>query len=132
MSEIEGESQQGLSLYLRKRIGNQIQEMFMKEQKSNEVVSLAIMVGFFAFLFTSNSAGGLSGLQGFFLGFLVVILCYAVLVILASRQQERKNFSDLKLRIPKEASFTQTETENGVMIQVFVNPTAALSSGKER
>ena len=107
-------------------------EASVEKKNNNNVVALAITVGFFAFLYTGNAQGGLSGPQGFLFGIAVVMLCYVILVVLAARQQEQKNFSSLQLRIPKEASITQTETENGVTIQVFVSPTAAMSAGKDQ
>ena len=102
------------------------------KKKTNNVFALAMTVGFFSFLLAGNSAGGLSSTQGFFLGFVVVMLCYAILVVLASRQQEQKQFSSFRLRIPKGASITQTENENGVTIQVLANSAAVMSAGKDQ
>lgn len=107
-------------------------EPSVEKKKNNNVIALAITVGFFTFLYTGNAEGGLSGPQGFLFGIAVVMLCYAILVVLAARQQEQKKFSSLQLRIPKEASFTQIENENGITIQVFVTPSTAIPIGKDQ
>ena len=103
-----------------------------KKKSSSNVFALAMLVGFFSFLLAGDAQGGLTDVQGFALGFFGVMFLYALLVVLASRQQKEVRFSNISLLLPKGASIKQTESENGVTIQIFVSNPATLHAGKEQ
>ncbi len=56
------------------------------ERERGTIFPLAVMVGYLAFLLCGSVPGGLSSVQGFFIGLASVSLLYVVLLILAGRQ----------------------------------------------
>ncbi len=98
------------------------------ERGSGNVFSLAFTVGFFCFLLTGAIPGGLSDWAGFLLGFFSVLLLYVLLAVVESYgQRQAAAVQQLQMRAPAGVSITQTESENGVTIQIFVSKPLAPS-----
>ncbi len=97
------------------------------ERGSSNIFSLAVTVGFITFLITGDLPGGLTGVQGFFAGFFAIMFLYVVLAVLQSRRSEHYELSKTHLNAPANISITQTESENGVTIQIYVSKGAVMS-----
>jgi hypothetical protein len=78
-------------------------------------------IGLIAFFVTEELTGGLTGMQGFFAGFIVVIIVYFVLGVLESRRVPQTDSRIAGLSSSGNISITQTESDNGVAIHIYVN-----------
>jgi len=99
------------------------------EGGSSNILSLAVAVGFITFLLTGDLPGGLTSVQGYFVGFFVVIFLYVSLAVLESSRSQPRTSRILHLNAPSDISITQTENEKGVTIQIYVSKASVLSQG---
>lgn len=96
------------------------------KRNSSNVFSLAVTVGFIAFLLAGSLEGGLTDVQGFIAGFLAVIFLFVFAEILAHRQTpafKQQGYANL----PATVTITPTENESGVTIRIYVNSSPAPS-----
>ena len=91
------------------------------ERRLSNVFSLAVTVGFLVFLVANDLKGGLTAVQGFFVGFLAVFSIYIVACLLESHSARSSGERKIYLSVPGNASITQAESENGVTIQIHLN-----------
>lgn len=89
------------------------------EQESS-ILSLATAVGLIGFFIVDGLPGGLTSVQGFFIGFFATLFLYFVLAVLDSRQSRLPNLHRIPVSTPADISITQTESENGITIQIFM------------
>lgn len=98
-------------------------------RESSNILSLAVVVGFITFLVTGDLPGGLTSVQGYFVGFFAVIFLYVSLAVLESRRSQPPASRTFHLNAPSDISITQTENEKGVTIQIYVSKASVLSQG---
>jgi hypothetical protein len=58
------------------------------ERGSSNILSLAVVVGFITFLVTGDLPGGLTSVQGYFVGFFAVIFLYVSLAVMEKRRSQ--------------------------------------------
>jgi hypothetical protein len=92
-----------------------------KESSSSNGFTLAITVGFLTFLVAGELPGGLTAVQGFFVGFLATMFLLVLLGLLALRQPRWRVPEETRSIAPGDVSVRQMETENGVIIQIRVS-----------
>jgi hypothetical protein len=95
------------------------------------VFALAVTIGFLVFLVTGDLDGGLTALQGFFVGFFAVFSIYVVACLLESSSTRSFGESKISLSVPGNVSITQAESENGITIQIHVSNPPALNREAE-
>lgn len=89
--------------------------------RTSNVFSLAVAVGLITFFITGEWAGGLTGMQGFFVGLSVIVFLFII----------SQAFSKYKARSPKQSlhspigsenvSVSHSESEGRIIINVYVN-----------
>ena len=96
------------------------------KHSSSNVFSLAVTVGLIVFFITSAMAGGLTGVQGFFIGLFVVILLFVVLGMLEGHQTRASEQRKGQFSIPGNVSITQSESEKEVSIHIYISRKSVL------
>jgi len=74
------------------------------ERRLSNVFSLAVTVGFLVFLVTNDLKGGLTAVQGFFVGFFVVFSLYIVACLLESLSTRSSGERKIYLSVPGNVS----------------------------
>ncbi len=74
------------------------------ERNSSNVFPLAVAVGLMAFFITGEVAGGVTAVQGFFVGMLAVLFLYVLAGMLDSH---RAGVAERTLSLPSERSASQ-------------------------
>lgn len=99
------------------------------QQITPTIFPLAIVVGLIVFFITSEEPGGLTGVQGFFMGFSAVILLFVVVGILGMFLESRRQkleVSQISFRMPGNMFVTQQENEEGLTIHIHVPKQASV------
>jgi hypothetical protein len=99
------------------------------QQRTPGILPFAVVVGLLVFFVTSAEAGGLSGVQGFFVGLFAVIFLFVMVGVVGVFLESRRHTleaSQTSLHGLGKMSVTQQESEEGLTIQIYVPKQAAL------
>ena len=98
-------------------------------RNSASLFPFAVVVGLMVFFVTSEEPGGLTGVQGFFLGLFAVIFLFVMLgmaEVILKHQRQTLAVAKTYLSVPGNMSITQQESEEGLTIQIHVPKQASL------
>jgi hypothetical protein len=95
------------------------------ESRRSGVLSLAMAVGLIALFLTSEIPGGLTGIQGFFVGFLCVIILFVLAAILDEYKKKSPEQQKTSLSSLGDVSITQKDGQDVITIQIYVNKSSA-------
>lgn len=88
-----------------------------KKDNPPNILTFAVTIGLLAFLLSGELEGGLSGVQGFFLGVSVIILLFLGLGVLESSRKKVSPARREEVEIPSRLLVTQSDGE-GISIQI--------------
>ena len=91
------------------------------KRDSPDIFTLAMTVGFFVFLVTGDLDGGLTAVQGFFVGFFSVYLLIFLAIVIDGRQARSREQYKTSLSLPGNVTITPIESESGITIQIYVS-----------
>ena len=103
-----------------------------EERSHSNGFALSVAVGLIVFFVTRESAGGLTGTQGFFIGVSAVILLYAVTVVFGGHKiQSVETKHETFPSVPGNVLITQSENQ-GITIHIQLSKDVASNLGEGR
>jgi hypothetical protein len=88
---------------------------------SSNIVPFAMSVGLITSFITRDMSGGLTGVQGFFVGVFAVFFLLVLAEIIDKYQFRKSEQNQIQLNIPEDMFITRAENEEGTTIKLFLS-----------
>lgn len=96
------------------------------ESRPSNILSLAMVTGLIILFLTSETPGGLTGIQGFFVGFFSVILLFVVVAILQEYKRQLPEQHKISRSSLGDITIAQKEGQEVITIQIYMNKNRAV------